>query len=844
MKFTLNILKKIIDINKDVTVEDISSALISAGIEVDNIIDYSMKYNQFSIGYIKDTKPHPDADKLKVCSVIVVDNGTQKELQIVCGATNARNGIYVVYAPVGTYIESIDTTLKKAKIRGVDSYGMLLSEKELGLSDEHGAIMEFDYANIGTTLDNYLNLNDVVFDVSITPNRGDCLGVIGIARELQAYGLGSIKDLFDNDLNNIIQKTNELDIPIVLSSNLSDTFSFYKLENIDNSQPSPKWLQDSLQYCGINSINKIVDILNYCSLLFNQPMHAYNAKSLNNLRAINITGISDSLKFTDLKNKQYQFVKKSSNHIQLTTTLVEPNENNISIISEKIKEFNYLDTVIPVVSLETEDNIIHGALAGIIGDIQTACDINTKEIYLEIARFNNINIALAKRVLEINSDSAYRFERTTDFAFIDNVANYVISLLKELCGASIVGKKKVVKDIVYPQSMQLNLDFINNITKLNLSISDVSDILAKLNYDVKIDNNIIITPPTYRNDCTDEGVIIADIVRLHGFDKLPETNLTVSASVYNKITPKEYDTEYLIKQVLANNHMFEVYSMSFVSQQMDLIFSIFEYDALMIDNPISDDYKYMRRSLLASIFPLVRNNILKSNKNINLFEVSSIYDIDGAQVNMAAGMLASKKLEKSWNNEQINYTSWDAKNIVLNTLSITGFKINNLVTDSGNLPSYYHPKKSGKLLLGKKQLAFFGELHPLVLSKFEIDYPINIFEIFIDNIPLPKSNKYTKKPLLVSPFTPIIRDFAFLLDKDLVLQDLLKVIKNVDKDLIKDVNIFDIYQGDTVPKGMKSVAVSVTISSLTHTLIDSEIKDLSDSIIKNVLDILGGNIRA
>lgn len=831
MKFTLNLLKEVITLNSNVTVNDICNTLTIAGIEVEEVIDYTQKYKPFSIAYIKSATPHPDADKLKVCTVQTNVNNVMQDLQIVCGASNAREGIYVVFAPVGTYIPAIDITLSKAKIRGIESFGMMLSEKEVGLSDEHGKIMEFANGTVGQSFADKMNLNDVVFDVAITPNRGDCLGILGIANELQAYGLGTIKP----NLFSALPNTAKLNIDINLLNNTCNYFSLYKINNVNNAvenHPKLQAIKNYLTACGFKSISPVVDIVNYCSLLFNQPMHAYNYNSVSSCNVVNIKNLTADANITDLKDKQYAF---SNNATKLTTKFL--NAQNQEQTSVKT-----LEHAIPVVEFAKDDVTIVGAFAGIMGTQNTACQSNTCTILLELASFNAVSIALAKRELDLLTDSAYRFERGIDEQNIQNVASFTIALLQQICGGSLESSV-VNNNTATKQPLNISLTEINNLTENQFTTNQVKEILSKLNYTISVNNNDLqILAPSYRNDFVDTGVAVADIIRLYGFNNLKEHALAENLANIGKTTTALYDRTFTTKQLLSTLGLLEVQSMSFTSKEMHQEFNLLN-SSVHVVNPISVDLMYMRSSLLATLIATSKANILKSNVNFKLQEVANVYSNTNQQI-MASGVLVGSKAVKSWETPEQQYTSWDAKNIVNAILENCGLNYANINVETSNLPAYYHPYTSGSYSLGKNIIAYFGQVHPSVLAKLDIKQNIFAFEVFLENIPYAKNNKFIKSPVQLSPFTPVVRDFSFLFSTTVLAQEIVKIVKAVNKNLITSVNIFDIYNGKNMPENTKSVSLSITISAKQNTLTDEEIKDICNNVITALTSKLGGTLRS
>ncbi len=796
MKFTLSWLNEHLEHNK--STQDIIESLIDLGIEVEEIIDYTSKLKDFSVGYIKSANPHPDADKLKVCMV----DTKAGELQIVCGAPNAREGIYVIFAPVGVYIEALDITLKQAKIRGVDSCGMMLSEKELGISDEHGKIIEIQNSQVGLGADVALNLNDILFDVSITPNRGDLLGVRGIAKDLVAKGVGVLKNLS----NNITHK-DLLSFPSTISLKINSAvcskFSLVEIHNLDNRIILPNKILNRLKMIGQNSINPLVDLVNYLCIDMNQPMHIYDADKIIDKSMLCVDYATNKQKIICLDEKEY-----------------------------------LLDTSIPIVSFNNQI----GAIGGIKGGLDSLCDENTKNIFLEVGVFNQDVISFAKRTLGINSESSYRFERE-----IDSISN---EALQEAVFAintyfnSSVASYSYVDNVVEKNSISIEFDYIDNIIGYSLDKNLVIQSLQKLGFEI-INNNdggLIIKIPSFRNYIKHKSDIVSDILRIIGLDTLKHIPIIKEinqqdGSVYNK----NYYTELLAKKTLAQQGFVETINMSFISQNLANLFDM-NIDNLNIMNPISIDLSVMRSSIIPSLLNVAHYNISNGNHNFKIFEVGNIYSHTADQELSASMLLSGKQIANHWYEEDKIYSVWDMKSHLFSMLTTLGLNPNNLEVFQDNLKPYYHLGKSGYLSLGKDNIiAQFGVIHPQILKELGIKQEIIVCEIFLNRLPL--DFKDAKKPLSLSPFMPLYRDFSFIFKHSIKAHEIIKLISSVDKKLIVGVEIFDIYIGEKIPDNTKSIAIKVAIQPYNKNLIDDEINMLSSNIITIVESKLGGILR-
>ncbi|MFL1780461.1 Phenylalanine--tRNA ligase subunit beta [Candidatus Hepatincolaceae symbiont of Richtersius coronifer] len=868
MKFTLNWLADHLEF--DCSLDELVAALIKLGIEVEDIQNPQANFVNFSIAYIKSTVPHFNADKLKVCTVATKEG----DLQIVCGASNARAGIYVVFAPEKSYIPGLDITIKKTAIRGVESNGMLLSEKELGLSQEHEGIIEFtpeqlqltalkgnhknnlskdnalnediyedgDSTIIGQPIAKSLGLDDVVIEVSITPNRGDLLGVRGIAKDLAANGIGKLKDLktikatysqrnsLTADYKNIDVSIETPEFQISIQDLVSKAFMIAKIINLNNPA-SPLWMQKRLSLIGQTPRNALVDITNYICFDLNQPMHCYDLDKLPNPSTIAVRLFDDNIdekNFLALDNKPYSLN-------QLTP---------IVVIGNKI-----------------------GAIAGIKGALSSACDENTKNIFLEAAHFDSKVISLAKRNLGINTESAYRFERKIDIDGIANALDLASDLIKQICGGNKIGTYKASSAMQdQAQPLVFDLAYFTQLSTLNLSPQEVSEILKSLNFQVKYDNSTFkVIAPSNRNDIDDKSVVVAEIIKYYGLDKLTDYPLFKNFSGTKPAYSKDYQNQLLAKRSLAKQGFLETINMSFIAKSLAYTFGLYEED-LVLANPISDELSIMRKSIVPSLTLVGSANINRGYPNFKIFEVGEVYiptnkpleekqvqknisltdEHDIKQKCVASGILVGNQYEKNWQHNVAKYSVWEAKAAALTLIEDLGFNPDNLNLSQEDLPSYYHPGKSGKLFLKKGEehmIAYFGELNPMIVNSLKIKNNICCFEVFIENIPGAKTKSLLKSVLEISPFMPVSRDFAFEIDKNVKAAAVIKLVKAIDKKHIAEVNIFDIYEGSKVSEGKKSIALNVILQSYNTTFVDKEIQDFYNKIVNTIEANLGATLR-
>ena len=794
MRFTLSWLKKFLDTDK--SLNEIAHKLTMIGLEVEDIID-NQHLKDFEVAQILETFIHPDADKLKVCKV----QTKSTILQIVCGAPNARGGIKVVLANVGTLIPNGNFKIKESKIRGIDSFGMMCSYEELGLKGDSAGIIELPFnAQIGDSAISYLGADDPVIDINITPNRADALGVYGIARDLAAAGMGTLKDLeipatredFETDYTLTVEDESE-----------TPFFSFREIRELKNKE-SPMWLKNLLENIDVKSISAIVDVTNYISYSFGQPMHAYDAHKING--GLKISSSTSYSTFKALNDKEYT---------ALGGDIVVCDDNQIQ------------------------------SLAGIIGSSSSACNENTTNILLEAANFNPNFIAKTGRRLGINTDSRYRLERNVDREFRLKAMDIATHLILDICGGQGNGKISKVKTAgtskLPIKIIDFPLDFLEHKANITLSGKQISDILEKLGFVCALkDNQLKITVPSWRYDVSIKEDIVEEIIRIYGYDKIPATVLP--AGSFARIIPADYRRLSDIKRILAGCSYNEVVTWSFTDSKKAKYFSTI-LEELTIQNPISSDLDYMRPSILPNLLGIVRNNLNRSFNNLALFEVGPIFkDTSENVINSVCGIKGGYNANKNCYNERRQQDIFDMKADLAIVFDFLGFDIDKCQIKN-DAPSYYHPTRSANICLGKNVLAHFGQVHPIILKKYDIDQEIFAFELNIESFPISKE-KYGKRPeYVVSDYPVITRDFAFIVDDALAILDLLNFIRNIDKKLIRSVDLFDVYNGDKIEHGKKSVAISTIIQDDNKTLSENDIAEISKKIIVGTLQKFGAVLR-
>ena len=798
MKFTLSWLKDHLDTNA--SLDDISKTLTAIGLEVEQITDRAAALKPFTVAKILQAEKHPGADKLRVCKV----ESNSGELQIVCGAPNARAGLYVALAQEGAHIPGNGMVIKKTKIRNVESNGMLCSLEELGIPGNSEGIIELPGTPvIGASVADILGLNDPVIEIAITPNRADCLGVRGIARDLAAAGLGTLKPLPDS-------ATFKGSFASPIQVTISDTkkcpqFIGCTIKGIKNGE-SPDWLKKRLEAIGLRPISTLVDITNYMTFDLGRPLHVYDAKKLHG-----------------------------------TITVRDAREG------ETLKALNGKDYILRTgMTVIADDSAILG-LGGIIGGEPSGCTEDTTEAYVEVALFDPVHIAQTGRALDILSDARFRFERGVDVAFVETGARLAVKMITELCGGEHSELVVAGSAPKWDRAIHLRMERIASLGGTILDATTVENILSALGFNcVASTDGWNVTPPSWRADVEGEADLIEEILRIRGYDhieavpvpKLPYISKPSLTGVQKRV--------HLAKRTLASRGMLEAVTWSFLPEAQAAMFGGAN-PKLKLLNPINAELDRMRPSLVPNLLEAVKRNAARGFKNTRLFEVGlQFHDItpDGQRM-VATGVISGHNAEYSYTNSLFQHKertadAFDAKADALTVLSALGLGKCDINTPA---PVWYHPGRSGTLTLGGKIiLGHFGELHPGLLTKFDIDNPVAAFEIFLDAIPQPRAKGKAKPTLKLSDFQAVERDFAFIADEKISAADILKTLAGADKTLITNVAIFDVYTGTGVESGKKSVAVKVTLQSLERTLSEQDITTVSQAIIAAAKGF-GGQLR-
>jgi phenylalanyl-tRNA synthetase beta chain len=802
MKITTNWLKDHLDTK--LNENQIIDKLTDIGLEVESVEAQSSDLDSFLIAKILKMEKHPDADRLKVCKV---DIGAKELVKVVCGAPNAREGLITIYAPPGAVIPKNQLKLVVSKIRGVTSRGMLCSESELNLSDESDGIIELSNTKYKTKIGkNYFPKSTLkVIDISITPNRADCLGVKGIARDLAAAGSGKLKNIKKEKL---IQK-NKQKISIKISKEKNqgcNAFGSCLVTGVKNTK-SPKWLKEKIISLGQKPISAIVDITNYVMFDLNRPLHAYDADKID--KGIVVRNSKKGETFKALDNKDYTL------------------ENDMCVIS---------------------DNSGVLGLGGIIGGTRSGTELETKNVLIEAAYFNPRSIRKTSKVLNIDTDAKFRFERGIDPLSVEQGLQRAAELIKKICGGE-VSKFDVQKiESIKNKIVKFEISSFEKITGFNIEKKKMIKILGDLGFEIKKDKkSLTLKVPSWRPDIEQEIDIIEELVRIHGYDKIQiiEPEKTRKKPTLNN----KQKLFHFLQRSLVSKGFLEAITWSFTDSKINQLF-IENNKEVNIVNPISLDLNVLRNSIFSNLIIYLGKNLDRGFKDISLFEIGPIFlgSQPGQQETVACGLRAGKISRLNWLEKERLVDVFDVKQDVIKSLVEAGFNKNKLYMDD-KTPSYYHPGKSGRIFLNKdkeKVVAYFGEIHPNVLKKIDVKTEsLAGFEIFLDNI------KQTRKTLndqktqyKYSDYQKSERDFAFVLNKNFQVQELIEVVSNIDQELIKMVKVFDVYEGDNIPEGKKSIALNVTIQSSERTLKDEDLDKINQLIISTVEEKTGAKIRS
>jgi phenylalanyl-tRNA synthetase beta chain len=802
MKFTLSWLKE--HLETDEPLEKLTDKLTMIGLEVESIEDKAKALAPFTIARVISAEKHPNADKLRVCMVDTGDGAAP--VQVVCGAPNARSGLISVFSPPGTYIPGKNITLGVGTIRGVESRGMLCSAAELQISDDHDGIMELPTdAPVGKRYAEWAGLGDPVIEINLTPNRQDCTGVHGIARDLSAADMGKFRD------GAIKQVKGEFPCPVkvtVEDAGLCPGFALRLVRGVKNG-PSPKWLQQRLTSIGLRPINALVDITNFMTYDRARPLHVFDARKVKGNLVVRRARDGETLLALDGR-----------------TYTLDP---SICVIADE-----------------------HGveSLAGIMGGEASGCDETTTDVLIESALWNEINIAQTGRKLGINSDARYRFERGVDPNFMVPGLELATRMVMEICGGR--PSENIVVGNAHGEDRVIDfpLTEVKRLAGIEVPLPHVRSILSRLGFMMAGSGLAMkIAVPSWRSDVQGKADIVEEIVRIVGVDNVPETPFGRGEAPRRPVlTPIQLRTRRA-KRGLAARGMDEAVTWSFISSEAAKLFGGGNGE-LVLANPIAANLSDMRPSLLPGLIATAQANTDRGFADIALFEVGQIFKGDRpedqfiAAAGIRRGFASSKGIGRNWSGSAAA-DAFDAKGDALAVLASAGAPMQALQIVPGGA-SYLHPGRSGTIQIGPQNiLGHFGELHPRTLEALRADGPLMAFEVILDRIPAAKQKPTRAKPPLdLSAFQPVSRDFAFIVDRAVKAGDIVRSAQAVDKKLITDVTVFDVYEGKGMDEAKKSIAIAVTIQPREKTMTDEEIDAVAAKIVAEVTKKTGGTLRA
>ncbi|MCW1984632.1 UNVERIFIED_ORG: phenylalanyl-tRNA synthetase beta chain [Sphingomonas sp. R1F5B] len=784
MKFSLSWLKALLDTQASAT--EIAEKLTSLGLEIESVTDASAALKQFRVARVLTAEKHPQADKLQVLSV---DLGDGSPLQVVCGAPNARAGLVGVLGLPGAVVPANGMELRKSAIRGVESNGMMCSTRELGLGEEHDGIIELpEDAALGQSFADYLG-SDPVFDVAITPNRPDCMGVYGIARDLAAAGIGTLRAI------DVAPVAGTGPCPVdIRIEDAAGCPAFYGrvIKGVTNGA-SPQWLQDRLKAAGQRPISALVDITNYVMLGYGRPAHAYDLAKL--------TGA-------------------------VTARLAREGE---TVVALNGKEY----TLQPFMTVIADDAGVHD-IGGIMGGEHSGCSDTTTDVLLEVAYFDPAHIARTGQALALASDARGRFERGVDPAFLDTGMDLLTALILEICGGQASEVVRVGVAPVAQRSLAYDPALAGQLGGVAVAQGEQKRILAALGFGV--DADWTVTVPTWRPDIAGAPDLVEEVIRVHGLDAVPSTPLPRTDGVARPTATPVQMLERRLRRAAAARGLHEAVTWSFLPPAQAEHFADGQF-VWTLANPISEDLKAMRPSLLPGLLAAARRNCDRGASSVRLFEIGRRYlradDGSSDERLSLAVVLAGERTARGWASGKAQpFDAFDAKAEALALLAQAGAPVDNLQV-MGEAGSQFHPGQSATLRLGPKQvLARFGMIHPATAKAFGLDVPVAVVELFLDRVPAKKAAPGFARPHFAPPaLQAVTRDFAFLVDAKVPAGDVLRAVKGADKASIVAARVFDDFRGQGVPEGQRSLAIEVTLQPGDKSFDEAALKAISDKIV-------------
>jgi phenylalanyl-tRNA synthetase beta chain len=805
MKFTLGWLKDHID--TDAPLDAIVDKLTMIGLEVERVEDKAKELAPFTVASVISAEKHPNADKLKVC---MVDTGIGAPVQVVCGAPNARAGMKGVFAAPGTHIPGTGLDLKVANVRGVESRGMLLSERELGLSNEHTGIIEVaPDAPLGKPFAQVLGLADPVIEINLTPNRPDCTGVHGIARDLSAADMGRFTDPAIRPVKGEFPCPVTVTLDFGTTPSLCPGFALRLVRGVNNGA-SPDWLQRRLTAIGLRPINALVDITNYVTYDRARPLHVFDAAKVRGNLVVRRGRAGEQLLALD--GKTYA-----------------------------------LDEAMCVIA----DQEGVESLAGIMGGEKTGCSQATTDVLIESALWDPLNIAQTGRKLGISSDARYRFERGVDPAFMVPGLELATKMVLDLCGGT--ASDTVVAGGTLPEDRAIDfpLSELKRLAGLDVGLPEVRRVLGHLGFFVAGQGERVkVAAPSWRPDIDGRADIVEEVVRIIGVDRVPAAPLDRGEAPRKPVLTTAQVRTRKAKRALAARALVEAVTWSFIAKAHAQLFGGGARE-LALANPIAADLSDMRPSLIPGLAVAAQKNADRGFPDVGLFEVGQIFkgDAPDDQLTAASGVRRARAkatgIGRHWSSRDGEVDAFDAKADALAVLAAAGAPMSALQVVPGG-PSWLHPGRSGTIQIGPQNvLGYFGELHPRTLEALDVEGPLVAFEVILERIPSPKARATRVKPVLdLSPLQPVVRDFAFLVDRAVKAADVVRAAEGAGRKLIAGVTVFDVYEGKGIEPGKKSIAIAVTLQPREKTLTDDEIEAVAGKIVAEVAKRTGGVLRA
>ncbi|WP_270732060.1 phenylalanine--tRNA ligase subunit beta [Shimia sp. Alg240-R146] len=798
MKFTLSWLKDHLDTTA--SVDEIVEALTDLGLEVEEVANPADRLTEFTLGKVVKAEKHPDADKLRVCQV-ATDEG---EKQIICGAPNAREGITVVVCKPGMYIPGLDLTIKVGNIRGVESHGMMASEKELELSDEHDGIIELASGEVGDKFVDWLAENDpakvdTMIEIAITPNRPDALGVRGIALDLAARGLGKMKPAKTASVEGLFDSPLSVSIDADAATDGCEVFAGRLIKGVKNG-PSPQWLQDRLTAIGLRPISALVDITNFFTYDRNRPLHVFDADKVKG----------------DLR--------------------VHRTKGGETLVGLDEKEYTFADGMVVI----SDDDGVE-SIGGIMGGLATGCTEATTNVFLEAAVWDLIQIAYTGRGLKVNSDARYRNERGIDPAYNMQAMDDATQMIIDLCGGE-PSNLVVAGDVPdVSRAYKLDTDRVQSLVGMEIPAETQRATLTALGFVIEGDMAHV---PSWRPDVRGEADLVEEVARVASLTKLEGKPMPrVTAGLPEQILSPMQKREQVARRTTASLGYNECVTYSFIDKAAAELFGGGD-DATMLENPISSEMSHMRPSLLPGLLQAAARNQARGFNDMALFECGAVFHggEPGEQENILTGILVGRTVGKDIHGESRGVDLYDAKADMEAILDALGAPTK--LTYNRGTNGWWHPGRSAKVGLGpKKVLGAFGELHPKVLSEMNVKGPVVAFAIHLAEIPMPKKKSASRGAVTMADLQAVERDFAFVVDADVEAVNLVNAAAGADKALIDEVRVFDEFIGGSLGEGKKSLAITVRLQPTTTTLKEADIEAVAAKIVEKVSKATGGALR-